>query len=604
MPTRKLLTSVLCHPATLRCAAAALALCTQALAATPASPAALPGPAATAAPTGLWIPPHGGNQGQWLLLSADHRVLREGLKGLFEFRAHNGQLLPVPAQDPNGRWGFLSPQGQWALAPTLEELRNFAEEDGLARFKQAGLWGYIGTDMKVRIKPSWPQAAPFYNGRAAVQSKDEKWGVIDTSGAVVVPPQYRVIGPKARNGLARVAIGEDRWAYIDAQGKTRFQTGKSLALDFGEFDVAPVEVNDQWGLKDPNGRWVVEPRFESLDGFQPPGLAAFRRKYQFGYVDLQGREVIAPGEHSRSIAQGLIRSGSAGSSHFSFIDTRGKTAIPGPFDWVGDFPEEGTTPARRQGQWGLLNARGQWLNAGEQREPLLDTDSNPVTARNGLSPWLQAGQAIEWKNEQAQTVYRLTQKAVPGSKQWVLQLQAGDKTVWTSAPQKAGLNLEPFFEPRAQDSLAFADAALVNEAKRLLAAAPRPFLPYSLVYGSRKDPYDLKDLDEDDKEEIVKGGMTTLAETYVSEEQWGGYYFLSDQRGELFKRLATQVCQTLQLALGKPLPLGPKDDRHWQGREKRCAWQRGDRQLMVVDYFETGDGDFEHQLSLVVLPNR
>lgn len=570
---------------------------------TPAS-AAVRTAAAPAIPRGLWIPQLGTSVGAWLLLGADNRVLRAGdLAELQSFSEIEGQPSLAAAKDAKGRWGYLNTEGQWAIPPQWDAARDFTE-DGLARVQKGDLWGYVGTDLKTHIKPTWTEASPFKNGRAAVTLGDEMVGAIDTAGKLVVPARYRLIGHFARNGLARTATKDDRWGYVNAQGNAPFELREAdLALDFDDFPVAPVSVKEKWGVIDANGRWVLKPSLNRLHEFQAPGLAAFQTgNDKTGYVDLQGREVIPPGDLSDRIGQGLIRSGSQGSSSFSFINTQGKTAIAGPFDWAASFGERGPTWARRKGQWGLLTSTGQWVAAGAELEPLVELPDNVRTIQGGLSMWLHAAQAIEWKSEQGQTVFRLTQKAGPSPQQVVLQLQAGDKTVWTSAPQTQRLNLKPFFEPRLQDAMAYDNAELVAEAKRMLTAKPRKFLPYSLIFDERRDPYDLKDLDEDEQKEIAQGAMTMVAETYVDEDQWGAHYFVGDQRSELFRRITERACTVLTAAFG-PSQTGNKPDpeKPWPLNASRCAWQVGKQWLALTTHHDSGDGDFEHQVALVVV---
>ncbi len=578
-----------------------------------ASPAPTPASAAVSAasaptvPRGLWIPQLGTGAGAWLLLGADNRVLRAGdLADLQSFSEIEGHPSLAAAKNAGGQWGYLNTEGQWAIPPQWDAARDFTE-DGLARVQKNELWGYVGTDLKIRIKPTWTEASPFQNGRAAVTLGNEMVGAIDTTGKLVVPARYRLIGNFARNGLARTATKDDRWGYINSQGNAPFDLPQAdVALDFDDFHVAPVSVNGKWGVIDANGRWVLKPSLNGLDEFQAPGLAAFQTdNYKTGYIDLQGREVIPPGHLSGRIGQGLIRSGSQGSSSFSFINTQGKTAISGPFDWAAGFGERGPTRARQKGHWGLLASTGQWVAAGAELEPLVELPDNARTIQGGLSLWLHAAQAIEWKNEQGRTVFRLTQKAGPSPQQVVLQLQAGDKTVWASAPQTQRLNLKPFFETRLQDAMAYDNAELVAEAKRMLAAKPRKFLPYSLVFDERRDPYDLKDLDEDEQKEIARGAMTVLAETYVDEEQWGAYYFLGEQRDQLFRRAADQACTVLTAAFG-PSQTGNKPDpeKPWPLNASRCAWQVGEQWLALTTHHDSGDGDFEHQVALVVVAKK
>lgn len=59
-------------------------------------------------------------------------------------------------------------------------------------------------------------AGPFCNGLARVKTKN-KWGYIDTTGNVVVPPKYNEV-ENFSDGIARVRMGQ-KWGLIDTSGK-------------------------------------------------------------------------------------------------------------------------------------------------------------------------------------------------------------------------------------------------------------------------------------------------------------------------------------------------------------------------------------------------
>ena len=98
---------------------------------------------------------------------------------------------------------------------------------GLAAADDGTFWGYIdktGT-FKINARP-YNTAKKFTEGLAAVNvdgAMNEygliaggKFGFIDTSGNMVISPQYDNVEPFC-NGLAKVCIG-DKWGYIDKSG--------------------------------------------------------------------------------------------------------------------------------------------------------------------------------------------------------------------------------------------------------------------------------------------------------------------------------------------------------------------------------------------------
>ena len=58
-------------------------------------------------------------------------------------------------------------------------------------------WGYVDAEGRLVIPCRYAAAAPFSEGRAAVQIPGERWGYIDTTGLMVIAPEYAVASPFA-----------------------------------------------------------------------------------------------------------------------------------------------------------------------------------------------------------------------------------------------------------------------------------------------------------------------------------------------------------------------------------------------------------------------
>jgi hypothetical protein len=86
-------------------------------------------------------------------------------------------------------------------------------------------WGFIGHDGKWAIEPKFLEVKNFSEGRAAVVTEagwETGGAYIDTTGKVVIEPQFRWGGP-FRCGLARVSVMNPEkkwlWGYIDTRGQ-------------------------------------------------------------------------------------------------------------------------------------------------------------------------------------------------------------------------------------------------------------------------------------------------------------------------------------------------------------------------------------------------
>ena len=122
---------------------------------------------------------------------------------------------------------MLSVTGEVVVEPKYEYLDLFSEE-GLARFEDHGLWGFVNTDGEEVIPAKYEDANNFSEGLAAVKV-DGLWGFIDTTGEMVIEPQFE----RVEDGFRQA-----RCAY---------------------------EVNGKKGIIDRNGDVVLDPLYESID---------------------------------------------------------------------------------------------------------------------------------------------------------------------------------------------------------------------------------------------------------------------------------------------------------------------------------------------------
>lgn len=93
------------------------------------------------------------------------------------------------------------------------------------------------------------------------------------------------------NGLARIQIGH-RWGFVDTSGKLVIAPQFDAVNDFSE-GVAAVQVNEKWGVIDRQGKWIVQPTLLALEPFSH-GLASAHLDGKDGYIDRAGKWVLAP----------------------------------------------------------------------------------------------------------------------------------------------------------------------------------------------------------------------------------------------------------------------------------------------------------------------
>jgi hypothetical protein len=259
---------------------------------------------------------------------------------------HNGMARIL--SDTKGR-GIIDATGKLTFLSQFVWIRNFSE--GLA---EVGIWdgsnksGYIDTTGALVIPATWASLgdhnaslptpdfwhmernAEFSEGLAVVRADDRKFGYIDKSGKIVIPPQFLYARPFSE-GLAVVANDQFAFGYIDKQGKAvipltlhnvypgNFSEGVArikAASDitfvdhqgspqvvvktnfyFGGYDfhdgLAKISENNNWyGFIDRAGHIVAEPHYRYATDFSEGLAAVVDKEGTAGYIDAKGQMVI------------------------------------------------------------------------------------------------------------------------------------------------------------------------------------------------------------------------------------------------------------------------------------------------------------------------
>lgn len=154
--------------------------------------------------------------------------------------------------------------------------------------------------------------------------KDNKCGLMDSVGRIVVPCKYDM-----------------------------------LVGSFNEYGLAKVKRNGRIGYVDTSGNEVIECKYQS-DGYFKEGLLDVRYEDKWGYIDTNGVTVI-PHKYDIGIwfEEGLARVAKRkdGEFYFGFIDKEGNEVIPLIYSDAKDF-SNGVAEVMLNGKWIEIDKRG------------------------------------------------------------------------------------------------------------------------------------------------------------------------------------------------------------------------------------------------------
>ncbi|MGN0184962.1 MAG: substrate-binding domain-containing protein [Aristaeellaceae bacterium] len=210
--------------------------------------------------------------GRWSLLDGEGRVLQDGWLDGFD-----GFVDGVAAVRTRGKWGFLLESGEFLVEPCYDYAGPFV--DGIARVELDGLRGYIDRSGETLIEPRFYRANDFQGDYATVARQgayvEDKgsssdyyepiWGVIDRTGALVLPMEYDSIEINADDSVAVAKLGTEKHCF-HLSGSTAeevAQVGSSFALS----DYYPNEGGRVASLDEAAEiEWDANAELPRLDG--------------------------------------------------------------------------------------------------------------------------------------------------------------------------------------------------------------------------------------------------------------------------------------------------------------------------------------------------
>ena len=566
-------------------------------------------------------------------------VPAEGLRRLLGFHADGQGGWISAAQAGDGRFGYLDGEGRWRVPPTLEDARTYSW-DGLARFRQGGLWGFVDLAGQVVVPPRFVDARPFRGGLCAVQVGDKAWRTIDRAGHFIGEETFQDLSAFGTNGLARaVPSGTTRLqGFVDREGRWVVEPGLAAAHPFGELAVTPASTDgDTWGLVDALGHWVLKPRHARIDAFNSEGLAFFQgtEMGDRGYLDAKGR-VAVQGAHylSERMVHGLVVDSYNGSE---FRRANGQRLPTPPLDCGSAFQEKsGVAVVRaceRQGDgarpaaWGLLHTDGRVFTVGDALlEPMTDSQGW-LEGEDPHAPLLQFltrdGQ-VAWVDREGTIVWRACYDGLHAT-----LFDAQGTALWRSDAQENCRAPAPFFHPpdtdylqqglaRPEDIDALARTLLDEAEGRLHRLAAGETLEHDPAPDGDDDA---EEDDDDDDEEAVQTRRTVVARrvarAYLHEAHCSPYDFLGTEHGRATSRLQHAMAQALSARHGKPRPDPGHAAELKRPSDHIQAWPvplaqplPGDegaphvQWLTLYDHSNTGDGDMWSELWLVAAPSQ
>lgn len=131
-------------------------------------------------------------------------------------------------------------------------------------FQYEGKWGFVSEQGEEIIPPTWEYAEPFINNVAIIGIKETdesfSYGLINLQGDYILSPQYKIIEEEF-SLLISTNTEPEKWGYYDKQTGFYCEPQYDAIIDSSSDILYPiaVEKNGKWGFVNRNTGIVVIP---------------------------------------------------------------------------------------------------------------------------------------------------------------------------------------------------------------------------------------------------------------------------------------------------------------------------------------------------------
>ncbi|MBR9919352.1 MAG: WG repeat-containing protein [Bacteroidetes bacterium] len=159
--------------------------------------------------------------------------------------------------------------------------------------KMDNKWGLINADGDVVVDPVYEAIGEFKSFGFAVMQRNGGVGLLDPSGQEVLPPKYEDI--KVLHKKLAAVLLDGQWMVINMDQKTILPPGYESARVLNDRFIA-FQRNLHWGVVDFNGHEIADAHYDDIKLRESAGTLYFQVLHEdyLGLLSVNGREVLAP----------------------------------------------------------------------------------------------------------------------------------------------------------------------------------------------------------------------------------------------------------------------------------------------------------------------
>lgn len=289
----------------------------------------------------------------------------------------------VTWMEKSGKYGLIDKNGMVVVAPQYDSIGSLDED--IVRVEKNGLFGFIDKKGNIVVDLTYEVADDvFYDGLACVAIADEryrKFGFINTKGEMVIEPTWDV-AKHFGEGLAPVAVCTDsiiyQWGYIDTTGETVIPLQYRMASSFSE-ELAAVKNEDEWVYIDRNGNVMLHtdvPIWGDVTSFHEGYAWISRGRGEANYfINKNGERIFTKNQKlpNKKLVSDFVN-GYAQIDDQHYIDTQGNL-----------FEEVPDSVTRPRSEWGEAEIWLKYSNAEKTRIHTYSSSSSSSSTSSSSS---------------------------------------------------------------------------------------------------------------------------------------------------------------------------------------------------------------------------
>jgi WG repeat protein len=159
-------------------------------------------------------------------------------------------------------WDSIQDPPMLTMANDIDpvEYRPKVANDYTVKVKKDNKWGLVDINGKIVVQSIWEDVGFSESGFTPVK-QDGKWGLLDSSGKLVIQPQWEAVNYPALAGKIITAKKNGKWGLFNLAGKVAAKPEWDAVSTFSE-GLAAVQVADKWGLIDQSGKIICPPQWD------------------------------------------------------------------------------------------------------------------------------------------------------------------------------------------------------------------------------------------------------------------------------------------------------------------------------------------------------